>query len=788
MSGRDLVRSMKAVGSAGAAQGLRTVRASWRRRRADAAGLPARGPERARVPGPVQEALPGPGGGTLRFGRSELRIRVAVNGAVFLGWDGAEPEPSYALAGPCPEPDPRAVLEPDKEGGWRVVAERVTVVVSRHGAVEVCTPGGVVLRRDLPPRWWEQQEGGAARWMQRSEVAADARFFGLGGRASGPRLRDGAYRLWNTDPGRAFGSGDDPLHLTMPVQLVVADAGTHLAFHDTSWDGTVVLREGEEGAGSGHDRPGACEVRMDGGPLRRWVIVGTPARVLLAWASLTGAPAVPPAWALGHHHVRRGFDGEQEVRRIVAGYQEHGLPLDAIHLDVDHYADHQVFTVDQERFPKLPVLAEELRRDGIRLVSVVDPAVKAAPGGAVYDDGVAGEAFVRDASGRLVEGVGRPGEAVFPDFTDARVRQWWGGLHAERIEQGFAGFWHDRDEPTSFAAFGESTLPRSARHSLEGRGGDHREAHNVYGLCMARAAYEGLRRLDPEQRPFVVSRSGWAGLQRYGGAWSGEVGTGWPGLRASLSLVLGLGLCGVPCSGPDVGGSDGGASSELYLRRLQLGAYLPLFRTHASGRGGGREPWEFGTEVLEHARGALVERRRLMPYFVTLAHLASRTGAPYVRPVWWGSPRDRALRDCEDAFLLGDCLLVAPVLEPGADRRTVRLPRGRWYDTATGRAYEGPGQVLVDAPSSRIPVLARAGAVLPVRGEYGGLELEVWAPVRGRTGGGLVVRDAGGGGEEPEIERYVSRWEGPGVVVEREGEDGVQVPSHPVRVRGLGER
>ncbi|MER6789939.1 TIM-barrel domain-containing protein [Streptomyces sp. NPDC000658] len=787
MSGRDLVRSMKAVGSAGAAQGLRTVRASWRRRRADAAGLPARGAERARVPGLIQEVRPGPGGGTLRFGRSELRVRVAVNGAVFWGWDGAEPEPSYALAGPCPEPDARVALEPDKDGGWRVVAERVTVVVSRHGAVEVCTPGGVVLRRDLPPRWWERQEGGTARWMQRSEVAADARFFGLGGRASGPRLRDGAYRLWNTDPGRGFGPGEDPLHLTMPVQLVVADAGTHLVFHDTSWDGTVVLREGEEGAGSGHDRPGACEVRMDGGPLRCWVMAGTPARVLLTWASLTGASAVPPAWALGHHHARQGVDGEQEVRRLVEGYQKHGLPLDAVHLDVDHYDEHQVFTVDQDRFPKLSVLAEELRRDGTRLVSVMDPAVKAAPGTAVYDGGVAEDAFVRDASGRLVEGVGRPGESVFPDFTHARVRRWWGGLHAERIEQGFAGFWHDRDEPTSFAAFGEPTLPRSARHSLEGRGGDHREAHNVYGLCMARAAYEGLRRLDPEHRPFVVSRSGWAGLQRYGGAWCGDVGTGWPGLRASLSLVMGLGLCGVPVSGPDVAGFDGGPSPELYLRRLQLGAHLPLFRTRASGRGGGREPWEFGLEVLEHARGALVERRRLMPYFVTLAHLASRTGAPMVRPVWWGSPRNRALRDCEDVFLLGESLLVAPVLEPGVDRRTVRLPRGRWYDTATDLAYEGPGQVVVDAPLSRLPVLARAGAVLPVRAEDGGLELEAWAPARGRTGGGVVVRDAVDVGEEPETERYVTRWEGPRVVVEREGGDGLRAPSHPVRVRGLGE-
>ncbi|MER7933368.1 MULTISPECIES: glycoside hydrolase family 31 protein [unclassified Streptomyces] len=786
MDGRDLVRSVSVVGSRKAAQGLRTVRAAWRRRRIDAAGLPARGVERARVPGPVREAVPGPGGGVIRFSRSELRITVAVNGAVFWGWDGAGPEPSYALAGRCPEPDPRAVLEPDTDGGWRVVAERVKISVSRYGAVEVCTPGGVMLRRDLPPRWWEPVDGGPARWVQRSEVAADARFFGLGGRASGPRLRDGTYRLWNTDPGHAFGPGDDPLYVTMPVQLVVADAAAHLVFHDTSWDGSVTLREGEEGAGSGHDRNGRCEVRMEGGPLRCWVMAGTPARVLHTWASLTGAPALPPAWALGHHHARWGFGGEQEVRRIVGGYQERGLPLDAVHLDIDHFDAHQVFTVDQENFPKLPTLAEELRRDGIRLVSIVDPAVKAAPGNAVYDSGTGVDAFVRDPSGRLVEGVVWPGEAVYPDFTHARVRKWWGGLYEERLAQGFAGFWHDMNEPTSFTAFGESTLPRASRHALEGRGGDHREAHNVYALCMARAAYEGLRELAPAERPFLFSRSGWAGVQRYGGTWSGDVATGWPGLRASLSLVLGLGLCGVPYSGPDVGGFDGSPSPELFLRWFQLGAYLPLFRTHASIRAGRREPWEFGAEVLEHARVALVERRRLLPYFVTLAHLARRTGAPYVRPLWWGAPEDRALRDCEDAFLLGDGLLVAPVLDPGADRRAVQLPRGRWYDTLTERVYEGPGQVLVDAPLSRIPVLARAGAVLPVREEDGGVGLEVWAPARGRTGGGLFVPDAGDGWDEPEVERFVARWEGRRVVVRREGDDGVSAPPYPVRVRGLG--
>ncbi|MFD0168483.1 glycoside hydrolase family 31 protein [Streptomyces decoyicus] len=793
MDGRDLVRSVRMIKAIGPTQGLRSVRTAWRARRADALALPRRTAERARVPGAARGAESQPGGGVIHFARSSLRVRVAAGGAVFCGWDGAGPEPSYALAGACPEVDARVVLEPDTDGGWRVVSERVLVVVSRHGAVEVRTPGGAVLRRELPPRWWEgiaaegaggRPGGGTARWVQRAEVAADARFFGLGGRAHGPRLRDGAYRLWNTDPGGAFGPGDDPLSLTMPVQLVVADAGTHLVFHDNSWDGRVTLREGAEGAGSGHDRPGTCELRMDGGPLRYWVLAGTPARVLQGWTALTGAPALPPQWALGYQHARWGFGGEAEVRRVVAGYKERELPLSAVHLDIDHYDRHRVFTVDRQGYPDLPGLARELRADGVRLVSIVDPAVKAEPGDAVYEGGAAADAFVRDAQGQEVRGVVWAGESVYPDFTDARARKWWGALYAERLAQGFSGFWHDMNEPVSFAAFGERTLPRSARHALEGRGGDHREAHNVYGLAMARAGFEGLCELRPAERPFLFSRSGWAGMQRYGGSWSGDVATGWPGLRASLSLVLGLGLCGVPYSGPDIGGFSGVPSPELYLRWFQLGSCMPLFRTHSAFGAGRREPWEYGAEVLEAARTALHERQRLLPYFETLGQLARLTGAPYVRPVWWSTPRDRALRDCEDAFLLGDALLVAPVLAAGVTRRPVRLPRGRWYDTASGRAYDGPGQVWVEAPLSRIPVLARAGAVLPVAGADGGTELEVWAPAAGRGGSGLVVPDAGDGWQRPTVERFISRREGARVVVERR--DGGAV-GYPVRVRGLAE-
>ncbi|MFI8853042.1 glycoside hydrolase family 31 protein [Streptomyces sp. NPDC053499] len=777
MDGRGLVRSMTVVGRGRRALALR---AAWRRRRADAAGLPRQRAERARTPGEATGAEPGPGGGRVDFARSALEVRVTVGGAVFLGWDGAEPEPSYALAGGGPEPDPRARLEPDKDGGWRVVSERMLVIVSRRGAVEMRTPGGALLRRDQPPRWWECAEepeggsgtGGGPRWMQRSQLPPDVRFFGLGGRAMGPRLRAGTYRLWNTEAGPC-GPGTDPLSVTMPVLVSVADAGTLLVFHDNSWDGSVTVREGAEGRGSGHDRPARCEVRMSGGPMRYWVVAGAPSRVLHGWAALTGAPAVPPRWALGHQHAHRGAAGEPEARRIAEGHRERGLPLGALQLDATHDRSGRGFTGEASAGAR-PWAA------GVRLVSVVAPGVRAEPGSPVFDSGSAAGLFVRDARERTVLGGAPWGDVVFPDFTDRRVRKWWGALYAEPLERGFAGVWHSGDEPASLCAFGDRTLPRSARHALEGRGGDHREGHNVYALAMAKAGYAGLRELRPQERPFVLGRAGWAGIQRYGGSGAAELETGWAGLRATLSLVLGLGLCGVPYAGPDVGGHTGRPSGELFVRWFQLAAYLPLFRTHTTGRAGGAA-WEFGEEVLEHARAASAERERLLPYLMTLAQLAHRTGAPYVRPVWWQHPRDRALRDCEDAFLLGDALLVAPVLEPGARSRTVRLPAGRWYDTGSGRGFTGPATVRVAAPLGRVPVLARAGCAVPVRGAGGRTELEVWPPAPGRTGGGLLIPDPGDGWGRPAAERFTVRQGRDGaVVVERDGGGAVE---HPVRVR-----
>lgn len=836
MIGRDLVRSVAAARAGGPGSGLRAWRAAVRACRADAgvSGTAGRGAERARVPGVVTGVEPEPGGGLIRFGRSTLYVRVTVRGAVFLGWDGARPGPSYALAeAGATDPDERVLLEPGTEGGYRIVAERVTLTVSRRGTVEVCTPGGVVLRRDEPPRWWERpagpraarfphpagdagrvtvpgrraaapqdeaqgavadgeppprpvadagrggpylrqaapsgpepvgRDGGGGRWEQRSEVSADARFFGsLTGGGPAGTARSGAWPDGAGAGGFRLGSDAYPLGardaavgLRMPVQVVVADAGAHLVFHDTTGEGTLTVREGVEGAGSGHDRPAVSVLGMRGGPVRYWIVVGPPQRLAYGWASLTGAPVPPPDWALGHHHEPGPALGADGVRELVGGFRARALPLDAVLLDPGPGADGAgtvpgdapgPFGPDREGFPDPGALGAELAGLGVRTVAVVR----------------------------------HRGGARHPDFAGpgTGVREWWGGLYERRLAEGFAGFVHEgQGFPATPPRVGRGvvgSLVPAPRRSPGGRIGERQEAAGVDGMCVSRAASHRLRALAPDTRPFLVSDSGWAGAQRYGGVRlaPGGPADGWEALRASLGRVLGLGLCGVPFSGPQV--SRGG---ELGLRSLQLAAYLPLLCTGLGAMGdAGRD---------EQVRAGLRERARLRPYFMTLARHGTLWGAPWARPLWWRAPEDRALRDCEDAFLLGDALLVAPVLAAGVRRRTVPLPPGRWYDTVTGAAYTGSRTVEVAAPLSRPAVLARAGAVIPVLGADGATELEVWAPSEEQSvSGGTVVVGPGDGWEQPMVERYVSRREPDGRVVVERTDDGPDT-GRVVRVRGAG--
>jgi alpha-glucosidase len=447
------------------------------------------------------------------------------------------------------------------------------------------------------------------------------------------------------------------------------------------------------------------------------------------------------------------------MRRVYLEFKRHELPLSVLTLDADHMRGYRTMTLDGDRYPALKGFAELLAEEDVHLVASVNPAVKIEPGLELYEDGLARDVFCKAPDGEIVKGVVWPGWTAFPDFTSQPVRDWFGSNYHHPLQHGIDGFWHDMNEPQSFTAWGDPTIPLVAQHDLEGRGGDHREAHNVYGLLMNRAGYEGLRKLQPGRRPFILSRSGWVGMQRYGWTWTGDVQTSWAALKHTIPTVLNIGLCGMPYDGPDIGGFSGEPSPELFVRWFQLSTFLPFYRTHSAFYLPRREPWEWGERVLPILRDLLRLRYRLMPYWYTAAWKTSQTGEPIVRPLFWDHPQDPDYWEIEDTFLLGDSLLVAPVLTEGSRERTVRLPPGSWHDFWGDRVFPGSKQVTLDAPLSRIPVLVRGGSILPLE-EGKRLELHVYAPVKdthlpGSVWTGDLYSDAGDGCGAHRVDRFL---------------------------------
>ncbi len=627
---------------------------------------------------------PQPGTTQFHFERARLEVAFLAGDVVRVTWGpGPDPVPyaiTEALSGPVSEiqAHPLDVLRAD--GPWVLRSASLEVTVSPDGSLRTARPGGTLLRNESAPA----RRGSA--WEQSFSMRAGERMCGLGEQASGIDLRGGTFTLWNTDPGGSWGPGRSPLYLGIPVVVSTHPDGDVLTFYENSTHATFVLGEPEvRDRGEGHASAGTATVRFSGGVLRRYLVTGSVPHLLDRYSELTGRPALPPRWALGYHQSRWGYQCDADVRAITDGFAQLGLPLSAVHLDIDYMRGFRVFTVDPDRFPDLGRLAAEASATGVRVVTIVDAGVKVDPDYDVFREGRDQHRFCTDGRGQLVEGVVWPGRSVFPDFTDPGTRSWWAGKYRTLTDAGVAGIWHDMNEPTSISLLGDPTLPLDTCHHFDGRGGDHAEGHNLYGLLMNRAGYEGQRQAQPGRRPFIVSRSGWAGMQRWAWNWTGDVASTWESMRQQVATVVGLGLSGVPYSGSDIGGFSGIPDDELYLRWLQMSVFMPYCRTHSVRGVPPREPWCFGDPTRRVVAGWIRFRYRLLPYLYTLAHLASHSGAPLIRPLWWqqgapsadGAPSpDTAALDVDDAFLLGDVLLVAPVTEPGARRRTVALPPG----------------------------------------------------------------------------------------------------------------
>jgi alpha-glucosidase len=637
--------------------------------------------------------------------------RLRIVPVAELAADSLPPKHSFAVVGGG-SPLPFAA---DDET-WTCSSGGDALALSRDGAFEL-TAGGTRVVRAVGWSGRAEPEFPRTRFESALVLAApeDEGYYGFGEKVGPLNKRGMRFTFWNTDVWPHEPS-TDPLYQSIPFFLGLRGGRAWGLFLDEPARSRVDIAQRD---------PERLEWTVEGPELDVYLILGPrPADVLRRYTDLAGRTPLPPLWALGAHQSRWGYESETEIRTIVEGYRARDLPLDAVHLDIDYMNAYKVFTFDADRYPDPKGLADWAGEQGVRLITIVDPGVKLEAGYRIYEEAREREFLVRTDRGDVLRGEVWPEPAVFPDFTREAVRDWWGEQHRFLIERGIGGVWNDMNEPSCFTIHNEhdadrvmgKTLPDDARHGTR----RHVEAHNVYGLTMCQGTWEGLRRLAPERRPFVLTRAGYAGIQRYAAVWTGDNSSHWEHLEMNLTMLLGLGLSGVPFVGSDIGGFVGHSSGELLARWTQLGAFYPLMRNHTAKGTAAQEPWAFGAAYLEPIRAAMTLRYRLLPYLYGLMKEAAETGAPPMRPMLWHYPEDRRAVDLSDQFLLGEDLLIAPVLRPYHRHRAVYLPTagegGDWVRVdrdGENRGY-APGLHALDSELAEIPMLLRPGGIVPL--------------------------------------------------------------------------
>jgi alpha-glucosidase len=584
--------------------------------------------------------------------------------------------------------------------------------------VTIFDESGEKVLEDGAAAMFDKQSGEVLAVKKRN--AFNETYYGFGEKAL-PFSRDGQTIVnWNTDTYR-YGLGTDPLYQAIPFFIAVNKGKAYgLFFHNT-------FRTAFD---MGKSAPERYSFAAAGGELDYFVFTGgrerSPARVLEDYTNLTGRMPLPPVWSLGYQQSRFSYFPEARVREIAGEFRKRKIPADVVYIDIDFMDGFRIFTWDKAKFPDPKRMISDLAGDGFRAVVIVNPAVKRDESYTVYREGKAKSFFVKKADGAEFNGSVWAGESAFIDFTNPQARAWFGAKYQMFLEQSVAGFWNDMNEPSVFPAESENpvplmnspykTLPETAGHFGDGVAGTHARFHNVYGMQMARATFENLKKLAAEKRPFVLSRAGFSGVQRYAAVWTGDNTASWEHLRLSLPMLLNMSVSGVPFVGADVGGYSDNPTPELFTRWLQAAAFSPLLRPHAEKGTANKEPWEFGEEFTKINRAAIELRYQFLPYIYTLFREHERTGAPPMRPLWFEYPQDAKTYLVDDQYLVGKDLLVAPVVREGARRRSVYFPSGDdWRDWATGEIYKGGSSAEISAPLEKLPLFARVGAVLPTQ-------------------------------------------------------------------------
>ena len=638
--------------------------------------------------------------------------------------------------------------------------------------------------------------GTASRVWKR--LREDESVYGLGEKIGplnkrGWKLGGYSFTMWNSDT-YGYDGITDPLYVSVPFYMVMRNGVAHGIFLDNTFRSNFDI---------GHQSEGLLAFGADGGELDYYFIYGPdPKQVIQRYTALTGRMPLPPLWSLGYHQSRYTYYPESKVRFIADNFRQRNIPADVIWLDIHYQDGYRPFTWDRKRFPDPPKLISDLRKQGLRTVTIVDAHPIRERGYKPYDSGMAGDHFVKNPDGSVYEGPVWPARApdgdspdwsklsggapsVFPDFSRAATRAWWGNLYADFVNMGVAGIWNDMNEPAVFDVV-SGTMPLDVRHDNEGSPSDHREIHNVYGMLMTQSTHEGLLKLRPNERPFVLTRATFAGGQRYAALWTGDNLSDWTALRGSIPMLLGLGLSGFPFVGADVGGFGDAPTAELFTRWIQAGVFYPFMRTHTAFGTPDQEPWSYGTEHEALNRRAIELRYELLPHIYSTMRESSESGIPAMRAMMLEFPKESATYGMDDQFMFGSDILVAPVLRSEVTARGVYLPAGDWYDYWTGRRYPGGRGIGVPVTLASIPIFIRGGAfvfqqpVVQHTGQMPGQPLIVSVFPSGSSERWLY-EDEGNGFDYRQGKysrrRFASRTEGSDLVIEIGAPEGSYRPA-----------
>jgi len=651
-----------------------------------------------------------------KLGEGILRVRATR--------DNFEPDHSFALWKQAPKPEALSV-EKTQEGLIFKTALFWGKLITDGGRIEIYDSSGRLLLKEPEDGgvFFKGNKPGVIR-----QIFSREHFYGFGEKTGPFDKRGERMIMWNTD--QIYNTHTDPIYQSHPYYLVMREGISYGIFQDNTYRSVFDVGASDE------ER---LIYQADGGELNYYFLYGpSPKQVIERYASLVGRYPLPPLWAIGYQQCRYSYRNEAKVRRIAGKFRRFQIPCDVIYLDIHYLDDYKVFTFHPQRFPDPKGLLDDLEKMGFKTVAIVDPGVKIEPGYFVYEQGLKNDYFCRDKNGGYFQARVWPGEVYFPDFLRPEVRKWWGDLHQVLLDAGVDGIWNDMNEPAGWVKdirLGSLMVSMGKPNWLEMVHGsrdnpvEHAKIHNVYALLEAQATYQGLARLRPGQRPFMITRAGYPGIQRYSAIWTGDNFANWEQLRMTQAMLLNMSLSGLIMIGADIGGFTGAPSGELYTRWLQQGIFYPFCRTHTAVYHPSQDPFSYGKKVREISKKVIELRYRLLPYTYSYFWQAYQKGLPVLRPLFLEFPEDERTYQISEQFMWGEWLLVAPVLKEGAQQITIYLPEGKWYWFESSEELKGAGKKVIPVELSSLPVLVREGAIIPLAPVMNYTWEKSWSPL-----------------------------------------------------------